>query len=137
MHSVRWIVGLKYFRFTPSAPAIWKNSGKYGLGLSCRWPLFATWAFGFKLHLIFNRVGFKKPVEYYIWQILMVGIGAFRVLMRIRLNIETYSLLKPAKVGLIFIGSNSFRWTEDLAAVNHLTQAVVIVGLKIGFLSRV
>ena len=36
----------------------------------------------------------------------MVGIGAFRVFMRTRLNIEPYSLLKPTKVGFIFIGPN-------------------------------
>ena len=50
----------------------------------------------------------------------MVGIGAFRVFMRTRFNIE----------------SNSLSRAEDLAAVNHVTQAVVIVGskiLKVGF----
>jgi len=36
----------------------------------------------------------------------MVGIGAFRVFMRTRLNIEPYSVLKPTKVGFIFIGPN-------------------------------
>ena len=56
----------------------------------------------------------------------MVGIGAFRVLMRTRLNIEPYSPLKPTMVGFIFIGPNSLSRAEDLAAVNHLTQAVVI-----------
>ena len=49
-----------------SRDAFWtshsKNSGKYGSGLSCRWTLFLAWAFGFKLHLIFERVEFKKPV---------------------------------------------------------------------------
>ena len=43
-----------------------KNSGKYGSGLSCRWALFPAWAFGFKLHLIFHRVEFKKPVFYLV-----------------------------------------------------------------------
>ena len=38
----------------------------------------------------------------------MVGIGAFRVFMRTRFNIE----------------SNSLSRAEDLAAVNHVTQAV-------------
>jgi len=37
----------------------------------------------------------------------MVGIGAFWVFLRARLNIEPYSLLKPTKVGFIFIGPNS------------------------------
>ena len=62
----------------------------------------------------------------------MVGIGAFRVLMRTRLNIEPYSPLKPTKVSFIFIGLNSLSRVEDLAAVNHVTQAVVRVGSKIG-----
>ena len=78
-----------------------KNSGKSGSGLSCRWTLFTTWAFGFKLHLIFHRVEFKKPVWYSIWWIFMVGIAAFRVFMRTRHNIEPYSPLKPTKVGFI------------------------------------
>ena len=47
----------------------------------------------------------------------MVGIGAFRVFMRTRLNIEPYSPLKPTKVGFIFIGPNSLGRAEDLAAV--------------------
>ena len=56
----------------------------------------------------------------------MVGIGAFWVLMRKRLNIEPYSPLKPTHVGFIFIGpTNSLSRAEDLAAVNHVTQAVV------------
>ena len=55
----------------------------------------------------------------------MVGIaGAFRVLMRIRLNIMPYSPLKSTKVGFIFISR-----AEDLAAVNHVTQVVVELGL--------
>jgi len=63
----------------------------------------------------------------------MVGIGTYRVLMRTRLNIEPYSLLKPTKVGFLFIGPNSLSRAEDLlAAVNHVTQAVVRAGSKIG-----
>ena len=38
----------------------------------------------------------------------MVGIRAFRVLMRTSLNIEFYSPLKLTKVGFIFIGPNPF-----------------------------
>jgi len=55
----------------------------------------------------------------------MVGIGAFRVFMRIRRNREPYSSLKPTKVGFIFNGPNSLSRAEDLADVNHVTQAVV------------
>ena len=62
----------------------------------------------------------------------MVGIGAFRVFKRTRLNIEPYSLLKPTKVGFIFIGPNFLSRAEHLAAVNHVTQAVVRVRSKIG-----
>ena len=62
----------------------------------------------------------------------MVGISAFWVFMRTRRNIEPYSPLKPTKVGFIFIGPNSLRRAEDLAAVNYVTQAVVRVKLKIG-----
>ena len=57
----------------------------------------------------------------------MVRIGAFRVFIRTRLNIEPYCPLKPTKVGFIFIGPNSLSRAEDLAAVNHVT-----VGSKIG-----
>ena len=53
----------------------------------------------------------------------MVGIGAFWVLMKTRLNIEPYSPLKPTKVGFILIGPNCLSRAEDLAAVNHVTQA--------------
>ena len=56
----------------------------------------------------------------------MVGI-----FIRTRSNIESYSPLKPIKVGFIFIGPNSLSRAEDLAAVNHVTQAVVKVGSKI------
>ena len=62
----------------------------------------------------------------------MVGIDTFQVLMRIRLIIEPYSQLKPTKVGFIFIGTNSLSRADDLAAVNHVTQAVVRVGSQIG-----
>ena len=62
----------------------------------------------------------------------MVRIGALRVLMRTRLNIEPYSPLKPTKVGFIFIGPNSLSQAEYLAAVSHVTQAVIRVGSKIG-----
>jgi len=62
----------------------------------------------------------------------MVGIGAFWVFMRTRRNIESYSPLKPIKVGFIFIGLHSLSRAEDLAAGNHVTQAVVRVGSKIG-----
>ena len=60
----------------------------------------------------------------------MVGIYAFRVFMRTVLNIDPYSPLKPTEVGFIFIGPNSLSRAEDL--VNHVTQAVVRVGSKIG-----
>jgi len=62
----------------------------------------------------------------------MVGIDTFRVFMRTILNIEPYSPLKPTKVGFIFIRPNSLSRAEDVAAVNHVTQAVVRVGSKIG-----
>ena len=65
----------------------------------------------------------------------MVGIGAFPVFIRIRRNrrnIDPYSPLKPTKGGFIFIGPNSLSRAEDLAAVNHVTLAVVRVGSKIG-----
>ena len=62
----------------------------------------------------------------------MVGIGAFWVFMGTKLNIEPYSTLKPTKVGFIFTGPNSLSRAEDIAAVNHVTQAVVRVVSKIG-----
>ena len=55
----------------------------------------------------------------------VVGIGAFRVLMRLRPNIEPSSPLKPTKVGFIFIGPNSLSRVEDLAVVNHVIQVRV------------
>ena len=63
----------------------------------------------------------------------MAGIAAFRVFMRTILNIEPSSLLKPTKVGFIFLGPNSLSQAKDLEAVNHVTQAVVRVGSKIWF----
>ena len=65
----------------------------------------------------------------------MIGIGAFRVLMRTRLNIEPYSTLKPT-VGFIF-GPNSLSRAEELEAGNHVTQSVERVVSKIGSLRRV
>ena len=63
----------------------------------------------------------------------MVGIGAFSVFMRTRRNIEPYSLIKPTKVGFIFVGPNSLSRAEDFSVVNYnVTQAVVRVGSKIG-----
>ena len=56
--------------------------------------------------------------------------------MRTILNIDPYSPLKPTKVGFIFIGPNSLSQAKDLAAVNHMTQAVVRVGSKIGYKVR-
>ena len=79
---------------------------------------------------IFHRVEFKKPLQYPIWRIFMVG---FRVFMRTRLNIKPYSPLKSTKVGFNFIGPNFLSRAEDLAAVTHLTQAVVVLGFKVGF----
>ena len=61
----------------------------------------------------------------------MEGIGHSHF-MRTRLNIEPYSLLEPTKVGLIFIGPNSLSRAEYLAALNHVTKALVRVGSKIG-----
>ena len=63
----------------------------------------------------------------------MVEIGAFGIFMRTRLNIEPFSdsPLKPTKIGFIFIGPNTLGQAEYLAAVSHVTQAVVRVGSKI------
>jgi len=52
----------------------------------------------------------------------MTQIGAFRVLMRTRVNIEPYSPLKPTMVGFIFIRPNSLSRAKDLAAVIHVTS---------------
>ena len=57
--------------------------------------------------------------------------------MRTQLNIEIYSPVKPTKVGVILIGPYSLSLAEDLAAVTHVTQAVVRVGSKIGSSSQV
>ena len=62
----------------------------------------------------------------------MVGIGTFPVFMRSRRNIEPYSPLKPTKVGFIFIGPSFLSRAENLAALNHMTQAVLRVGSKTG-----
>ena len=62
----------------------------------------------------------------------MVGIDAFRIFMRTILNIKPYVPLTPTKVGFMFSGPYSISRAEDLAAVNHMTQAVVRVGSKIG-----
>ena len=62
----------------------------------------------------------------------MVEVGTFRVFMRTRLNIELYSPLKPTKVSFIFIRPNTLSRAKELSYVNHVTQTVVRVGLKIG-----
>ena len=67
--------------------------------ISWRWALFTAWASGFEFHLIFHSIEFLKLVKCWIWRILMVGIGAFLVLIRTRLNIGPYSPIKPTKVG--------------------------------------
>ena len=61
----------------------------------------------------------------------MVGIGAFRVFKRTRLNIEPYSPVNPTKVGFIFIGPNSVSRAEDLAASS--SELGRRLGLKVGF----
>ena len=63
----------------------------------------------------------------------MEGIGAFRVVLRTRLNIELYSPLKPSKVVFIFIGPNLTLYVEAkiLQLSITVTQAVVKVGSKI------
>ena len=48
-------------------------------------------AFGFQLHLIFQRIEFIRPIKYWIWRIFKVRIGAFGGLKRTKLNIENYS----------------------------------------------
>ena len=68
----------------------------------------------------------------------MIGIGAFRVFIRTRLNIEPFSPLKPTRVGFILIGPHSLSRAEDLAAVNHVRQNCSSelarrLGLKVGF----
>ena len=57
-----WVYQFTFYMYKYIWARDLKNSGKYGSGLSCRWALFTAWAFGFKLHLTFQRVGFKKPV---------------------------------------------------------------------------
>ena len=52
--------------------------------------------------------------------------------MRTILNIKPYVPLTPTKVGFIFTGPYPISRAEDLAVVNHMTQAVVRVGSKIG-----
>ena len=58
----------------------------------------------------------------------MEGIGAFRVFMKARLNIEPYSLLKQPRL-VLFSLANSLSRAENLASVKQVTQAVVRFGL--------
>ena len=60
----------------------------------------------------------------------MKGIGAFRVFFE---NIEPYSLLKPAKVGFIFIGPSSLSRAEDLQLSFKWHKLSSELGLKVGF----
>ena len=113
-----------------------KISEKYGSGLSCRWALFTAWAFGFKLHFIFQSWVKKSGLIFYLADFH----GRNWCIPGFYENKTQYLALfstKPTKVGFIFIGTNSLSRADDLAAVNHVTQAVVRVGLKIGFLNRV
>ena len=48
-------------------------------------------------------------------------------------TIEPYSLLKPTKVGFIFIRPNSWSQSEDLAAVKLSSELGRRLGLKVGF----
>ena len=59
----------------------------------------------------------------------MVEIGAFRVLMRTRLNIEPYFPLKLTKVGFILIGPNS----KVEPKISQLSITSSELDLKAGF----
>ena len=107
-----------------------KNSGKYGSGLSFHWALFTAWAFWFKLHFIFCRVELKKRFN--------ILFGDFhgrnwRIPGFYENNTQHWALFstKTNQGRVIFIGPSSLSRFEELAAVNHVTQAVVRVGPKI------
>ena len=64
----------------------------------------------------------------------MVGIGSFWGFMRTRLDSQHWALFssKTNQGRFIFIEPNSLSQAKDLETVNHMTQAVFRVGLKIG-----
>ena len=52
----------------------------------------------------------------------MVETGEFRELIRITLNIEANSALKPTKVSFLFIGPNTLSRVKDLACDTSCRQ---------------
>ena len=59
----------------------------------------------------------------------MIGIGAFQVLMRTRLNIKHYSPLKQTKVGFIFFKSS----IRSRSCQSRYTSCRQRLGLRLGF----
>ena len=116
-----------------------KNSGRYGSGLSCRRAIYLRLKLSDSNCFLF----FKKKYGLIFYLADLHGrnlrIPGFH---ENKTHIEPYSLLKPTKVGFIFIGPNSLSRAKDLAAVKHVTQAPQAVvrvgskipwGLKVGF----
>ena len=87
------------------------------------------------MHLISDRDEFIKSVQYIGFSehsLLEFVLSGFGWKQDSTVNIEPYFQLKPTEVGVIFIGPNSVSWALVLVSVNHVTQAVVRVGSKIG-----
>ena len=88
---------------------------------------------GSKLSLdLFYGLSFRIQVASYFPQSLS-SKNRFNILF----SGFSWQELEYSKVVFIFIGPNSPSRAEDLAAVNHMTQAVVRVGSKIWSKSRV
>ena len=111
-----------------SEPAI-KKFGKIWLSSKLSLGLIYDLSFWIQAAFYFPQSWVQKTG---LWRIFMVGIGAFRVFMRTKHNIEPYSPVKPTKVGFIFIGPKivqlSITWYKmSLFGLGRR------LGLKVGF----
>ena len=113
-------------------PAIKKKIGKIRLRSNLSSGLIYDLSFRIQLHLIFHRIEFKNRFNILFGGFSLAHSGVW---CWTRLNIESYSLLKPTKVGFIFIGPNTISRAEDFSAVNHVTQAVVKLGRRLSLKS--
>ena len=69
-------------------------------------------------------------LEVYV-RLFYITISVPKTVLTLTVCIDIYADHGRTKVGFIFIGPNSLSRAEDLAAVNHVTKAVVKVESKI------
>ena len=127
-HGVPDVWGLIVIRIFIQSPRF-KKFGKIWLSSKLSLGLIYDLSFRIPAAFYFPQSWVQKTG---LWRIFMVGIGAFRVFMRTKHNIEPYSPVKPTKVGFIFIGPKivqlSITWYKmSLFGLGRR------LGLKVGF----